>query len=85
MSARETAELLLQVGRLVQAEGYDGDISPAQCMALRFFARANPFSRTPSAFADFQRQPAAPQHKPLRRLKRVGTWSDSHSRRTGEA
>src|SRR5712672_3389088 len=34
---------------------------------------------------NFKRQPAAPQHKPLRRLKRVGTWSDSHSRRTGEA
>src|SRR5713226_3036025 len=47
-SARETAELLLQVGRLVQAEGYDGELSPAQWMALRFFARANPFSRTPS-------------------------------------
>ena len=46
MSARETAELLLQVGRLVQAEGYDGELSPAQWMALRFFARANPFSRT---------------------------------------
>src|SRR5258706_10025681 len=29
MSARETAELLLQVGRLVQAEGYDGELSPA--------------------------------------------------------
>ncbi len=42
MSARETAELLLQVGRLVQAEGYDGELSPAQWMALRFFARANP-------------------------------------------
>src|SRR5712671_6241383 len=54
MSARETAELLLQVGRLVQAEGYDGELSPAQWMALRFFARANSFSRTPSAFADFQ-------------------------------
>src|SRR3981081_2192294 len=54
MSARETAELLLQVGRLVQAEGYDGEFSPAQWMALRFFARANPFSRTPSAFAEFQ-------------------------------
>ena len=48
MSAREMAELLLQVGRLVQAEGYDGELSPAQWMALRFFARANPFSRTPS-------------------------------------
>ena len=54
MSARETAELLLQAGRLVQAEGYDGELSPAQWMALRFFARANPFSRTPSAFAEFQ-------------------------------
>src|SRR6516164_4358368 len=54
MLARETAELLLQVGRLVQAEGYDGELSPAQWMALRFFARANPFSRTPSAFAEFQ-------------------------------
>ena len=176
MSARETAELLLQVGRLVQAEGYDGELSPAQWMALRFFARANAFSRTPSAFAEFQattrgtatqaikaleaggylvrqpfktdgrsvslqltskgkkalardpfevlvravdsldptertamrralhqvlstlatsgarrqsrnfkRQPAAPQHKPLSRLKRVGTLSDNHSRRTGEA
>jgi DNA-binding MarR family transcriptional regulator len=54
MSAREAAELLLQVGRLVQAEGYDGELSPAQWMALRFFARANSFSRTPSAFAEFQ-------------------------------
>jgi DNA-binding MarR family transcriptional regulator len=54
MSARETAELLVQVGRRVQAEGYDGELSPAQWMALRFFARANQFSRNPSAFAGFQ-------------------------------
>jgi DNA-binding MarR family transcriptional regulator len=54
MSARETAELLLLLGRLVQADGYEGELSPAQWMALRFFARANSFSRTPSAFAEFQ-------------------------------
>jgi DNA-binding MarR family transcriptional regulator len=54
MCARETAELLMQVGRLVQAEGYDGELSPAQWMALRFFARANRFSRNPSALAEFQ-------------------------------
>jgi DNA-binding MarR family transcriptional regulator len=54
MSARETAELLLLVGRLVQADGYDGELSPALWMALRFFARANSLSRTPSAFAEFQ-------------------------------
>src|SRR5215468_11891903 len=28
--------------RLVQAESYDGELSPAQWMALRYFARANP-------------------------------------------
>src|SRR5882672_5148393 len=54
MCARETAELLVQVGRLVQAGGYDGELSPAQWMALRYFARANQFSRNPSAFAEFQ-------------------------------
>ncbi len=54
MSGRETAELLLLMGRLVQAEGYHGELSPAQWMALRFFARANQFSRNPSAFAEFQ-------------------------------
>ena len=54
MSVRETAELLLLVGRLVQAAGYDGELSPAQWMALRYFARANQFSRNPSAFAEFQ-------------------------------
>ena len=42
------------MGRFVQSEGYDGELSPAQWMALRFFARANSFSRTPSAFAEFQ-------------------------------
>ena len=54
MSGRATAELLLLVGRLVQSEGYHGELSPAQWMALRFFARANQFSRNPSAFAEFQ-------------------------------
>jgi DNA-binding MarR family transcriptional regulator len=54
MPARETAELLVQVGRLVRAEGYDGELNPAQWMELRFFARANQFSRNPSAFAEFQ-------------------------------
>ena len=38
----------------MQTEGYDGELSPAQWMALRFFARANSLSRTPSAFAEFQ-------------------------------
>ena len=85
MAARETAELLLLAGRLVQAEGYDGELSPAQWMALRYFARANPFSRTPSAFAEFQATPVAPLRGRSRHLRQVGTWSDSDRRRMGEA
>ena len=80
MSARETAELLLLVGRLVQADGYEGELSPAQWMALRFFSRANSFSRTPSAFAEFQattRGTASQAIKATRRLRRVGIWSGS--------
>ena len=55
MSAREKrAELLPMVGRLVQFVGYGAGLGPAQWMALRFLSRANSFSRTPSAFAEFQ-------------------------------
>src|SRR6202021_2676306 len=72
MSARETAELLLQVGRLIQAEGYDGELSPAQWMALRFFARANPFSRTPSAFAEFQATTRGPATQAIKALEAGG-------------
>ena len=39
MSARETAELLLMVGRLVQFEGYGGGLSPAQWMAALLLPR----------------------------------------------
>ena len=47
MSGRETAELLLLMGRLVQAEGYHGELSPAQWMALQFFAQAHQFLAQP--------------------------------------
>src|SRR5437870_11470571 len=73
MSARETAELLLQVGRLVQAEGYDGELSPAQWMALRFFARANSFSRTPSPFAAFQATPRGTATQTIKALEAAGS------------
>jgi len=85
MSARETAELLLMVGRLVQFEGYDGGLSPAQWMALRFFARANAFSALRPHSRNFKPRRVAPHHKPLRRWRQVGTWSDSDPRRMGEA
>ena len=72
MPGRKTAELLLQVGRFVQAEGYDGELSPAQWMALRYFARANPFSRNPSAFAEFQATTRGTATQTIKSLEAAG-------------
>ncbi len=49
--ADQTAEMLIHLARLAQSGG--GDLTSAQWMALRFFSRANRFSRTPSAFSQF--------------------------------
>jgi DNA-binding MarR family transcriptional regulator len=52
-SERGVAELALQLGRAAYGESSADELTPAQWMALRFFARANRFSRTISAFAEF--------------------------------
>ena len=85
MSARETAELLLLVGRLVQAEGYDGELSPAQWMALRFFARANAFSRTPSAFAEFQATTRGTASQAIKALEAGGYLVRQRSKADGRS
>lgn len=52
----QAAELLLHLSRLVHGGQQDDKtqaLTPAQWMALRYFARANRLSRTPSAFSEF--------------------------------
>jgi len=85
MSARETAEFLLLVGRLVQADGYDGKLSPAQWMALRFFARANRFSRTPSAFAEFQATTRGTASQAIKALEAGGYLVRQRSKADGRS
>ncbi len=71
-TARETAEILLQIGRFVHAVGYRGAVNPAQWMALRYFSRANSFSRTPSAFAEFQATTRGTASTAIKELKAGG-------------
>ena len=85
MPARETAELLVQVGRLVQAEGYHGELSPAQWMALRYFARANPFSRNPSAFAEFQATTRGTASQVIKALEASGYLVRQRSKADGRS
>lgn len=49
----DIAEYLIQIGRLAYAQSGEAGLTPTQWMALRYFARANRFSRTVSAFADY--------------------------------
>ena len=50
-SIRAIADMILHLGRASQ--DYEAGLSPAQWTALRYLARANRFSRTVSAFAEF--------------------------------
>jgi len=52
-SSDEIAELLVYLGRAARGGDAASDLTAAQWTALRFFARANDVSRTPSAFASF--------------------------------
>ncbi|HRN88865.1 MarR family transcriptional regulator [Hyphomicrobium sp.] len=54
MLALEIGELLLQLGRGMLAERDDDCLTSAQWFALRFFSRANVFSRTLSGLAAYQ-------------------------------
>jgi DNA-binding MarR family transcriptional regulator len=53
MNSRAVAELVFHLGRIASGEGLAERLTAAQWAALRYFAQANRFSRTPSAFAAF--------------------------------
>ncbi len=53
MSSRAIAELVFHLGRIASGEGLVEGLTAAQWAAVRYFAQANRFSRTPSAFAAF--------------------------------
>ena len=52
-SQRNVAELIAQLARMVYGDGFAEGLTAAQWTALRYFSRANRFSRTVSAFAEF--------------------------------
>ena len=53
IGGRAAAELMLRLSRAALGEGFVEALTSAQWMALRYFCRANRFSRTVSAFAEF--------------------------------
>ncbi len=52
-SATQAADMIARLGWLFYSQGFVCGLTAAQWTALRYFARANCFSRTVSAFADY--------------------------------
>lgn len=52
-AARELADILDRLGRLLHYRQFSAGLNPAQWEALRFLARANRYSRNPGALAEY--------------------------------
>ena len=79
------AELLVHVGRAARSEGAGSELTAAQWTCLRFFARANASTRTPSCFASFQATTRGTASQIIKSLERRGLISRSRSDRDGRS
>jgi DNA-binding MarR family transcriptional regulator len=66
------AEQLLHLARMVHGARADNSLTPAQWTALRYFARANRFSRSPSAFSEFHATTRGTASQTVRSLVALG-------------
>lgn len=71
-SERAVAELIEQLGRAATGEAFAAGLNPAQWAALRYFSRANRFSRTVGAFARFHGTTRGTTSQTVKALVRKG-------------
>jgi DNA-binding MarR family transcriptional regulator len=75
------AELLVHVGRAARSEGAGSELTAAQWTCLRFLARANSTTRTPSCFASFQATTRGTASQIIKSLERMGLVTGTRSDR----
>lgn len=83
-SERTVAEMVVYLGRAICCE-VPGGLTPAQWTALRYFSRANRFSRTVSAFADFHLTTKGTASQTVKSLVGRGFLSRTQSDRDGRS
>ncbi len=79
------AELISQLGRIAHGEGFVGGLTPAQWSVLRYFSRANRFSRTVSAFAEFHGTTRGTASQTVKSLVNRGYLIRTRSQRDGRS
>ena len=85
MSARAVSELVVQLGRIAHGSGYTEGLTPAQWSALRYLSRANRFSRTVSAFAEFHATTRGTASQTVKGLVARGYLRRTRSRHDGRS
>lgn len=79
------AELLVHVGRAARSEDGRSELTAAQWTCLRFFARANSNTRTPSNFASFQATTRGTASQIIKSLESRGLIARRRSDRDGRS
>ena len=82
---RVVADLIAQLGRIAHGEGFVDGLTPAQWSALRYFSRANRFSRTVSAFAEFHATTRGTASQTVKSLVNQGYLTRTRSERDGRS
>lgn len=85
MLALEIGELLLQLGRGLLAEREGDRLTSAQWFALRFFSRANAFSRTLSGLAAYQATTRGTASQTIKFLEQSGYLMRERSSHDGRS
>lgn len=79
------AELLVHLGRAARSGPGGSDLTAAQWTCLRFFARANGSTRTPSGFASFQATTRGTASQIVKSLEALGLIARTRSPRDGRS
>jgi DNA-binding MarR family transcriptional regulator len=84
-AALEAARLIDRLDRLARMNEQIGELNPAQWEALRYLARANRFSRTPAALADYLASTRGTVSRTLTSLEEKGYVIRDASSRDGRS
>ena len=82
---RVVADLIAQLGRIAHGEGFVSGLTPAQWAALRYLSRANRFSRTVSAFAEYHATTRGTASQTIKSLVNQGYLTRTRSERDGRS
>ena len=85
MDSRVIAESILHLGRIASGDGLVGGLTPGQWAVLRYFARANRFSRVPSAFAAFHGTTRGTASQAIKGLVAQGYLKQTRSKTDGRS